>query len=267
MVYRKAALESVGNWASDTVAEDLDMSYKLNINGWKGTFASDALCEDEAPLFYSTFVNQYTRHLKGPLQNLKKFGKSIITCRNATLFQKIEALVILSNPLTLPLGLLSIALGIASYMILPLDFIFTFWFSTLGSAFSAFCAASFISISIGYFLMLRKEGCPECFVYLAGVAVVMGDHLLIGTKAILDLLFGRKVSFTKTEKFGISTKGSPRPLGLKSYKGRKGVIALRLVAALALLVSLFFLHGRGLLFYSLGFSFPAVAWVLSVFIY
>jgi len=267
VVYRKAAIEDVGSWTSDTVAEDLDMSYKLNINGWKGAFVPDAVCQDEAPLFYSSFVNQYTRHLKGPLQNLKKFGKSIITCRNATLSQKIEALVILSNPLTLPLGLLSIALGIASYLILPLDFISTFWFSPLGSAFSAFCATSLLSIPISYFLILRKEGCPERFVYLAGVAVVLGDHLLIGTKAILDLLFRKKASFTKTEKFGISTKGLHGPLALKSYEGRRSVIALRLVAASALLISIFFLWEKGLLFYSLGFSFPAVAWVLSLFLY
>ena len=267
VIYRRKALESVGGWNSDTLTEDLDMSYKLRMNGWKGAFVLEAVCEDEAPVFYSTFLDQYERHLKGPIQNLKKYGRAIIRSRNMTLFQKMEALLILSNPISLPLGLLSIVLGILSYLVLPVEFVCRFWVSIFGYTFSAFCFVSFVSMPIGYFLMAREESRLKFFVYLAGVGLILGDHLLVGTKAILDLLFRKSTSFTRTQKLGSISRRSFRSLRRNLSKGRKRAIGIRLLASIVLLFSFLVLSEKGLLLYSLGFLFPAVSWIASIFFY
>jgi cellulose synthase/poly-beta-1,6-N-acetylglucosamine synthase-like glycosyltransferase len=48
-IWRKACIEDAGNWHSDTLTEDLDLSYRAQLRGWKFKFLKDVTSPAELP--------------------------------------------------------------------------------------------------------------------------------------------------------------------------------------------------------------------------
>lgn len=71
-IWRKQAIESSGGWHGDTLTEDLDLSYRAQINGWQFVYLKDLVAPSELPPTLDAFNGQQFRWVKGMMQVLIK---------------------------------------------------------------------------------------------------------------------------------------------------------------------------------------------------
>lgn len=71
-VWRRSAIESAGGWKSDTVTEDLDLSYRAQLRGWKFVYRDDIAVPSELPITLAAFRSQQQRWAKGSVQTARK---------------------------------------------------------------------------------------------------------------------------------------------------------------------------------------------------
>lgn len=72
-VWRRAAIEDAGGWQTDVVSEDLDLSYRAQLKGWRIWFDIDVSVPSELPLSVSDVKKQQRRWSKGRAQAIRKF--------------------------------------------------------------------------------------------------------------------------------------------------------------------------------------------------
>ncbi len=71
-IWRRTAIESAGGWSSDTVTEDLDLSYRAQMAGWRFVYLNNVVVPSELPATLSDFRIQQDRWAKGAIQTGKK---------------------------------------------------------------------------------------------------------------------------------------------------------------------------------------------------
>src|SRR5207247_4344242 len=76
-VWRKAAIEDAGGWTHDTLTEDLDLSYRAQLRGWRIVYRSDLVCPAELPVLITGFKSQQRRWAKGAIQTAVKLLPAI----------------------------------------------------------------------------------------------------------------------------------------------------------------------------------------------
>lgn len=112
-LFRRAAVLDAGGWESDTLTEDLDLSYRAQLRGWRFVFLPHVECPSELPVAIFSFKNQQHRWTKGSIQVGRKLLARIWRS-DAPLKVKIEATFHLSANLSyLLLVLLSILMPFA----------------------------------------------------------------------------------------------------------------------------------------------------------
>lgn len=89
-VWRRSAIESVGGWSADTVTEDLELSFRAYLAGWKGLYLDSLEVPSELPVTVQALKNQQKRWAKGSIQTARKL---LVTIWRSSfrLDQKIEA--------------------------------------------------------------------------------------------------------------------------------------------------------------------------------
>ncbi len=91
-IWRKETIIASGGWQSDTVTEDLDLSFRAHLGGWKGVYLHDLVVPSELPPTLDAFRNQQKRWAKGSIQTARKLLKPLWRS-NANLAQKIDGSV------------------------------------------------------------------------------------------------------------------------------------------------------------------------------
>lgn len=104
-VWRRACIEAVGGWQWDTMTEDMDLSYRAQISGWRSLYLPDVDAPAELPPQMEAFKQQQARWAQGSTQCLRKLGPRILRSE-LTGRQKLMALVHISSYLTQPLMIL-----------------------------------------------------------------------------------------------------------------------------------------------------------------
>src|SRR6187401_1073836 len=77
-VWRRVAIEDAGGWQHDTLTEDLDLSYRAQLAGWKFVYREDVVSPAELPEDLSAFRAQQFRWAKGGAQTCKKLLPKIL---------------------------------------------------------------------------------------------------------------------------------------------------------------------------------------------
>ena len=67
-IWRRAAIDDAGGWQHDTLTEDLDLSYRAQLRGWKFVFLPDLVAPAELPVEMNAFKSQQHRWAKGSIQ-------------------------------------------------------------------------------------------------------------------------------------------------------------------------------------------------------
>lgn len=105
-VWRRAAIEGSGGWAHDTLTEDLDLSYRAQLAGWRFVVAGDVLVPGELPADVLALRSQQRRWAKGSIQTARKVLPVLLRSR-LPMRLKSEAVMHLTANAGYPLLLLS----------------------------------------------------------------------------------------------------------------------------------------------------------------
>ena len=115
-LWRKTALEEAGGWSFDTLTEDLDVSYRAQMAGWRFVFREDVGVPAELPSSVGALMVQQKRWAQGGIQTARKILPALFRSRVSAAI-KLEAFVHLcghlAHPLTLALALLIFPAAVA----------------------------------------------------------------------------------------------------------------------------------------------------------
>ncbi len=101
-MWRKAAIEDAGGWQHDTLTEDLDLSYRAQLKGWRFVYRPDVVTPSELPEEVSAVRAQQYRWAKGTVQTARKLMSRVMRA-DLTLGQRIEAFFHLTPHFAYPL--------------------------------------------------------------------------------------------------------------------------------------------------------------------
>ena len=130
-IWRKKCLLSIDGWKWDSVTEDIEISFRAQLKGWKGIYIPQSLSLAELPEEMDAFILQQNRWAKGAAQCFRKYINKVISAR-LPLKVKVMAMLHLLSYVTIP------AMPILLFLVLPIclygnGFITLFWWMALGS--------------------------------------------------------------------------------------------------------------------------------------
>jgi cellulose synthase/poly-beta-1,6-N-acetylglucosamine synthase-like glycosyltransferase len=102
-VWRRKAIEEAGGWSADTITEDLDLSYRAQLEGWRGRFLFDVVTPAEIPTNINAFKSQQHRWAKGSIQTALKLLPKVLKRRDVAPFKKLQAVLHLTHYLVHPI--------------------------------------------------------------------------------------------------------------------------------------------------------------------
>ncbi len=108
-VWRRAAIDAVGGWQADTLTEDLDLSYRAQLVGWRIVYCGDVVAPAELPVQVDAFKRQQHRWAKGSMQTAVKLLGPLWRAPQP-LWRKVTGTLHLTNYLAHPLMLLNLLL-------------------------------------------------------------------------------------------------------------------------------------------------------------
>ncbi len=251
-IWRRAAIESAGGWQHDTLTEDLDLSYRAQLAGWRFVYAPLVVAPAEVPPDIAAFKSQQHRWAKGSVQVFRKLGWRILLS-DEPLKIKLEALAHLSGnvgyPCVLLLALL-LPLSVRQRGAVPL------WMHPL---IFALCTLSVLAF---YDRSQRAVGRPfGARAYDTLAAVLLGIGMCVSqTRAVIEGLMPGTGVFVRTPKRGDSSS-------TRRYRARfKGLPGVELLLAAWFAWGLYAAAEKGL-WGSLPFLllfFSSFAWVGSL---
>jgi glycosyltransferase involved in cell wall biosynthesis len=118
-MWRTAAIASAGGWQHDTLTEDLDLSYRAQLAGWKFVYREDVVSPAELPEELSAFRAQQFRWAKGTVQTSRKLLSRVMDAPGLRLSQRIEAFFHLTPHFAYPLMVLLSLLLLPALILMP----------------------------------------------------------------------------------------------------------------------------------------------------
>lgn len=107
-IWRKSCIQDAGGWQSDTLTEDLDLSYRAQMNGWDFRYLEEEISPAELPILMSAVKSQQYRWNKGAAETAKKL-LWIVLKSHMKIGQKVNAFFhLLNSSVYIPLIILSI---------------------------------------------------------------------------------------------------------------------------------------------------------------
>jgi len=201
-VWRKKTIESAGGWSSRTLTEDLDLSYRAQLNGWKFVYLSDYVCPAELPVDIHSLRSQQKRWTKGAIQVARYILKDLWTSK-LSLHTKLEG----SVHLTANIGYLLTIL--VSLLLLPCLFLrhLVHWPGVEIVEVMAFFATT-ISIST-FYMISQKEIYPDWKVKIKDIPVLLSFGIgmcVSNAMAVFEGLLNKPSDFIRTPKYNIQSK-------------------------------------------------------------
>ena len=213
-IWRKKCIEDAGGWEHDTLTEDLDLSYRAQIKGWKFQYLEDVIAPAELPITMSALKSQQHRWMKGGAECFIKMWKRIITAKGVRFSDRIHGLshlfnssvfifILLISLLSLPVlhikdsfSDLNYVLQYGAVFLLSTIFLmFYYWHSYRDKTSNLF--VSFLRFLLRFFQFL----------------IVSMGLALNNTVAVMEGYLGIKSSFVRTPKFNVNVKSE--------FKGNK----------------------------------------------
>ena len=92
---RLSAVQAVGGWHDDTLAEDTDITFRLMLSGWKTVYTNRSECYEEVPEEWTIRIKQVIRWAKGHNQVMSRYWWKFATSPYLTLAQRVDGLLLL----------------------------------------------------------------------------------------------------------------------------------------------------------------------------
>jgi cellulose synthase/poly-beta-1,6-N-acetylglucosamine synthase-like glycosyltransferase len=203
-IWRRRAIEDAGGWQHDTLTEDLDLSYRAQLKGWRFLFLQDVVSPAEIPVEMNAFKSQQHRWAKGSIQTCKKLLPRILASDLPAAI-KIEAafhltanfaypLMVLLTLLMFPAMVIRYNMGLYEMMLIDVPLF-------IGATMSV---CSFYLVSqrevFGTSWSKRVKYVPA--VLSAGIGLSVNN-----AKAVIEALLGQDSPFTRTPKYRVEAAG------------------------------------------------------------
>lgn len=198
-IWRKECIDDSGGWHTSTLVEDLDLSYRAQMKGWKCIFLPEIVVNAELPVQMNGAKRQQFRWAKGSMQCAIKLLTDILLKRKIAVEAKLQAFVQLTRHIVFPLMLIQfltipilLAADINLYIITILP---------------AITIAAYFAMGPGAYLLVihrlwkknwkyKAKALPYLVIYSIGMSVN-------NTIAVFDAIIGKKNEFLRTPKYGI----------------------------------------------------------------
>jgi len=240
-VWRKETIYDAGNWHADTLTEDLDLSYRAQLNGWKFVFLNDVTSPAELPADINALKTQQFRWTKGAVETAKKILPLVFKSK-LPLKIKLESFVHLTSNIVFPfiiiVAMLNIPLVIIKNTVGEYDNYYTLMSVFVLASISTFLFYMFAQRAIHLDWRKRLLLFP---VFLAGS---MG-FAVNNSKAVFEALINKKTGFARTPKYKI--EGEKDKWTNKKYVQKK----LNWTVVVELLLALYYVAGIAISVYYL----------------
>ena len=143
-IWQRAAIEAGGGWKGDTVTEDLDLTYRGWVKGWRALFLTSVAVPGELPADTKTWLRQQQRWQDGFRHVSLRMVPAILRSRDITPSAKAAALLHLCMSLNQPVLLVGVVSGLLAALLAPslVPLLLTFFLLTL--AWVLLCATTFL---------------------------------------------------------------------------------------------------------------------------
>ncbi|HYA43696.1 MAG TPA: cellulose synthase family protein [Syntrophobacteraceae bacterium] len=238
-IWRKKAIDSSGGWQSDTVTEDLDLSFRAQLAGWRFIYLEDLVVPSELPVTLAAFRSQQRRWAKGSMQTARKILPALLASRLSVSI-KIEAVAtLLANFCWLLGALISLTVyptiisrvGIGPYDLFRIDLPLILCTSV-----------AILFYFLIYWLNSESKFSGLCLLLLPIFSIGLAPCLAL---SVLEGVFSRGGVFERTPKFGMRRR-SRLPFSPLAYRQHRFFFILFNTALLAYgLMPIFFASDRG----------------------
>jgi cellulose synthase/poly-beta-1,6-N-acetylglucosamine synthase-like glycosyltransferase len=201
-LWRRTCIEQAGGWQHDTLTEDLDLSYRAQLNGWRFIFLADLVTPAELPVDMNGFKSQQHRWTKGSIQTCSKLLPSVWKAKLPLLI-KLEATAHLTS----------------NYAYLLLLFLCLLLHPSVGGISHGSWRTMLIDIAIFFsasapaavfYICCQRELHPRTWLrelLLLPALIALGIGLAVNNaRAVLEALVGHQSEFTRTAKYGIERR-------------------------------------------------------------
>lgn len=201
-IWRRRVIDEAGGWKHDTLTEDLDLSYRAQLLGWRFIYLNDVVVPAELPPDMDGFKSQQHRWTKGSVQVCKKvLGR--VWRSNEPFMKKVEATAHLTSNFA---NLLTICTLVLLY---PVDFLpVNSWQKAVFVDLPVFLFATVAVITF----YLAGQGTQERWGWLKTIPYIplfmaLGIGMSINNgKAVIEALLGQESDFIRTPKYGVNSK-------------------------------------------------------------
>ncbi|MEZ4224199.1 MAG: glycosyltransferase [Polyangiaceae bacterium] len=199
-IWRREAIHAAGGWQHDTLTEDLDLSYRAQLAGYRFIYRQDVVTPAELPEDMSAFRAQQFRWAKGTVQTARKLLGRVLRA-DLSLGQRVEAMFHLTPHFAYPLMMLLSVLLLPALILMPATDVKTMLLIDL-----PLCVGATGSLVTFYCVAERAQGrsalgalrrIPALIALGAGLA----PHL---TRAVVDGMRNMSGEFVRTPKKGVT---------------------------------------------------------------
>ncbi len=198
-VWRRAVIEDAGGWQHDTLTEDLDLSYRAQLRGWKFIFVPDVVAPAEVPVEMNAFKSQQHRWAKGSIQTCRKLLPQILAA-DVPFGVKAEAFFHLTANFNYPL---MVILSILMFPSMVIRYNMG-WYEMMLIDVPLFFAATFSVCN--FYMVCQREIHSDWKTRIKYLPFLMsiGIGLCINnTKAVFEALLNKQSEFARTPKYRI----------------------------------------------------------------
>jgi cellulose synthase/poly-beta-1,6-N-acetylglucosamine synthase-like glycosyltransferase len=207
-IWRRAAIETSGGWQHDTLTEDLDLSYRAQLAGWRFVYLPDLVAPAELPVDLQAFKAQQHRWAKGAVQVALKLLPQVLRSsapghvkREAFFHLTANVAYLLMIPLAILLPItvvVRVSHGWIEVLLLDIPF-----FAAASASIATFYAAA--QAELGRSWWERLKHVP--FVMAVGIGLSVNN-----ARAVVEALMGYQTGFARTPKLGVEgTRRGARP--------------------------------------------------------
>ena len=244
-VWRNACIHDAGGWQHDTITEDLDLSYRAQLKGWKFRYLEEVGSPAELPAEMNALKSQQFRWTKGAAECAVKNLPKVLMKRGIGLPTKIHAIFHLMNSAVFVCILAAALLSLPILMVKASTSAYDIWFNVAGVFLISFFVLAFFYWTSRKYRGDRFIDFLRDFPLFLSVSMGLSLHNSI---AVIEGYIGRKTPFVRTPKFAIAdTKSSWTD---KKYRALKA----NPITVVEALLSIYFIFAVGLGIYFLEFG-------------
>lgn len=198
-VWRRSCILDAGNWQSDTLTEDLDLSYRAQLRGWRFLYLNDVTVPAELPSEIGGFKSQQFRWTKGAIETARKHLFNVWKSPQP-LRVKLHATSHLTSNLIFPFILLIALLNVPMLLVKKAHPELDLYFNLLSFG----LLATIFSMTFHTLAQrdLRIDWRRRMLVYPLFMAGTMGLSVN-NSRAVLEALFRHRSEFKRTPKYNV----------------------------------------------------------------